>query len=118
MKNGFPRTLRPGLIEEGEAGGEGHASPPPPSVTVDVKPKARPLQTQFAMRALGLAERFAQVCGAHGLDGDGVTYRLELAAPEGPSTGGGKQAVQHVKLVPNRGTTIVIGQANQVEGRA
>jgi hypothetical protein len=48
-----------------------------------------------------------------------VKYRAELVAPEGPSTGGGTQALQAIKLTPiQTGTTIVIGHANQVERTA
>lgn len=85
-------------------------------------------RTQFAMQALGLAELFAiQFAGekltvgskprAHGaLSSTSACYAIEIAAPEGLSTGGGKQAVQHVKLVPEQGgSTIVIGAVNQLE---
>lgn len=51
--------------------------------------------------------------GSQRLEGP-VTYVPELSAPEGESTGGGKQALQHVKLVPDGGvgTTLVMGTAN------
>lgn len=91
-----------------------HVTPPP-----GVRPepsKARP-QTQFALRAMSLAERFAQMCGKHQVEGDHTQWHAELSKPDGPSTGGGKQAVQHIKLVPGEGVTFVIGQANQVDGR-
>jgi hypothetical protein len=65
----------------------------------------------MAAKALSLAELF-EGGFATGLDGP-VRFRIELAAPDGPSTGGGKQAVQHIKLIPvDGGTTIVIGSAN------
>ena len=48
-----------------------------------------------------------------------MPYRVELQAPEGPSTAGGKQTLQHVKLVPvGGGPTIVAGAANPVEKTA
>jgi hypothetical protein len=86
--------------------------------------------TEFAMKAMGLADLFQVtfggeqlVVGARSRVGGGSqdkqdTYRLEISAPEGPSTGGGKQAVQHIKLVPVEGPTIVIGAVNQVETTA
>jgi hypothetical protein len=72
-------------------------------------------RTQFAMQAYGFAELFNLKVGDQKVAG----FRVELSAPEGPSTGGGAQAVQHVKLVPEgEGTVIVAGSANQVERSA
>jgi len=74
-----------------------------------------PKRTAFAMQALGLAETFNIMLQAERVKGP-VTYRVELSAPDGMSTAGGKQATQHVKLVPEGGgTTIVAGSANQAE---
>ncbi|HEX8950895.1 MAG TPA: hypothetical protein VF997_11840 [Polyangia bacterium] len=71
--------------------------------------------TQFAMQALGLAETFNLMLQAERVKGP-ITYRVELSAPDGMSTAGGKQATQHVKLVPEGGgTTVVAGSANHVE---
>jgi hypothetical protein len=43
----------------------------------------------------------------------------ELSAPEGESTEGGKQALQHIKLVAkDGGATIVIGHVNTVQKKA
>ena len=68
--------------------------------------------TEFASKALGLVQLFNMIV-AEPLAGK-VTYRVELAAPDGPSTGGGKQATQHIKLVPEGGgQTLVGGSANQ-----
>jgi hypothetical protein len=77
-----------------------------------------PKHTAFAMQALGLAEMFNLMLQAERVKGP-VTYRVELSAPDGMSTAGGKQATQHVKLVPEGGgTTIVAGSANQAENWA
>jgi hypothetical protein len=77
-----------------------------------------PKHTAFAMQALGLAETFNLMLQAERVKGP-VTYRVELSAPDGMSTAGGKQATQHVKLVPEGGgTTIVAGSANQAENWA
>ena len=77
-----------------------------------------PKRTAFAMQALGLAETFNIMLQAERVKGP-VTYRVELSAPDGPSTGGGKQATQHVKLIPEGGGgTVVAGSANQAESWA
>jgi hypothetical protein len=74
--------------------------------------------TMFAGMAFGLAEMFKHSVGKQRLKGD-VTYAIELSAPEGESTAGGKQALQHVKLVPEGGgPTLVIGTAHAVEKMA
>jgi hypothetical protein len=67
--------------------------------------------TQVAAKAVSLAELF-EARFEQGLDGP-VRFRVELSAPDGPSTAGGKQAMQHIKLIPADGAaTIVIGSAN------
>src|ERR1700752_974277 len=77
-----------------------------------------PKRTAFAMQALGLAETFNVMLQAERVKGP-VTYRVELSAPDGMSTAGGKQATQHVKLLPEGGgNTIVAGSANQAESWA
>jgi hypothetical protein len=74
-----------------------------------------PKRTAFALQALGLAETFNIMLQAERVKGP-VTYRVELSAPDGMSTAGGKQATQHVKLIPEGGgNTIVAGSANQAE---
>jgi hypothetical protein len=47
-------------------------------------------------------------------------YSAELTEPEGPSTGGGLQAMQHMRLVPRLAghPTLVVGHANQAEKTA
>jgi hypothetical protein len=72
-----------------------------------------PQHTAFAGQAIGLAELFKFGLGKKRLEGP-VSYTPELSAPEA-STGGGKQPLQHVKLVPDAGATLVIGTANIVE---
>jgi hypothetical protein len=72
-------------------------------------------RTQFAMQALSLADYFRARLGDRRVSG----YKVVLAAPEGPSTGGGKQAIQHISLIPDAGgATITAGSANPVERRA
>ncbi len=72
-------------------------------------------RTQFAMRALTLADYFNATLGGKRVSG----YQVKLAAPDGPSTGGGKQALQHVSLIPDGGgSAITAGSANPVEKTA
>jgi len=73
-------------------------------------------RTQFAMQALGFADVFNMKVGDQRVSG----HRVELSAPDGPSTGGGKQSVQHVKLVPEApgGPVVVAGTADPVEKKA
>jgi hypothetical protein len=74
--------------------------------------------TMFASKAVGLAEMFNYAMAKHRLDGP-VVYVAQLSAPDGPSTEGGKQALQHVKLVPEGGgPTLVIGSAHLVDQTA
>jgi len=75
--------------------------------------------TDMALRAFTLAD-LVRIAFEAPIEG-AVTYKVDLATPDGPSTAGGKQALQHLKLVPvpeGSGTTIVIGTANSVENVA
>jgi hypothetical protein len=47
-------------------------------------------------------------------------YAPELMAPQGPSTAGGVQAMQHLRLVAGQAgqPTLVVGYANHAEGKA
>ena len=75
----------------------------------------QPERTEFAIKAVALADIFRSRLGAVRLVG-AETYRLELATPDGISTGHGQQALQHIKLIAeNFGPTIIAGSANQVE---
>jgi hypothetical protein len=77
-----------------------------------------PKRTEFAIRALNLAQTFNQAMANERINGP-VKYRVELSAPDGESTGGGVQALQHIKLVPEGGgVTLVAGSTNQVESWA
>lgn len=76
------------------------------------------LRTQFALRQQDLAATFnAAMSKTRIAPGD---YAPELMAPEGPSTGGGVQALQRMRLVPKAQgyPTLVIGSVNQSEGTA
>lgn len=73
--------------------------------------------TMVAQQAVGFADLFRAIF-ADGLQGP-VPYRVELSEPDGPSTAGGKLALQHIKLVPQgKGATLLIGSANTVEKTA
>jgi hypothetical protein len=70
--------------------------------------------TAVAGKATEFASLFNRTFSA-GFQGPEM-YRIDLTAPDGPSTGGGKQALQHIRLVPlGGGPAIVIGAVNQVD---
>src|SRR5579884_3044978 len=76
------------------------------------------LQTVFSLQASSLADSFRSTVGRLHLGPHG--YTPDMTAPEGPSTGGGVQAMQHMRLVPPQGDmpTLVVGHANRREGAA
>ena len=78
----------------------------------------RELRTRFAVRALDFAETFNAGLGALSLQP--AAYQPQLTAPAGNSTGGGVQAVQHVRLIPARqgAKPILVGNTNQRSGTA
>jgi hypothetical protein len=83
-----------------------------------MKPPNRDLRTRFAIQALDFSEAFNAGLGTLRLaPGE---YRPELTSPEGPSTGGGVQATQHIRLVSARQgfSTLVVGSANQRSAQA
>lgn len=69
-------------------------------------------RTQFAARAATLAEQFRNAVAACPVG----AHVGEMTAPEG-STGGGVQALQHIRLVPEggKGRTFVVGNANRLQ---
>jgi len=72
-------------------------------------------RTQFAMAAVDFAGLFNQTFGESVAPG----VQLQLTAPEGQSTGGGVQALQHITLVhQTEGIKLVIGSANNFERSA
>jgi hypothetical protein len=72
------------------------------------------LRTQVANQAASLAETVTD--GFEEFHMGAGDYRVELSTPDGPSTGGGAQAMQHLRLVPRRkGYSIVLaGTVNPV----
>jgi hypothetical protein len=76
------------------------------------------LQTQFSVRATDLAESFRSTMGRLRVGPYG--YVPDMTAPEGPSTGGGVQAMQHLRLLPPQPNmpTLVVGHCNQRDGTA
>ncbi|MGA7123861.1 MAG: hypothetical protein WBY94_27410 [Polyangiaceae bacterium] len=76
------------------------------------------LQTFHALQASDLAAAMNEALQKIRIaPGD---YSPELMAPEGPSTAGGIQAMQHLRLVSAQDgkPTIVVGYANHAEGKA
>jgi hypothetical protein len=86
---------------------------------VPMVPKARAaLQTFHTIQASDLAATFNDALKRVRIaPGD---YSAELTAPEGPSTAGGVQAMQHLRLVPREPglPTLVVGHANHAEEKA
>ena len=78
-----------------------------------VPPRFERKFTAIATQAMDFATLF-HINFADGLPGP-VHFKIELTTPVGPSTEGGKQALQHVRLIPEDGTSaIVIGSTSQV----
>jgi hypothetical protein len=77
-----------------------------------------PLQTQHAIQATELAAACNDALKKVRIEPG--AYAVQMTAPEGPSTAGGIQAMQHLKLVPGAAgyPTLVFGHANHAEGRA
>jgi hypothetical protein len=69
-------------------------------------------RTAFAARAATLAEQFQSAVSDIALG----QHRAEMTAPEA-STGGGVQALQHIRLVPKsgQGRIYVVGNANRIQ---
>lgn len=91
-----------------------------PSVVVAADPPAYPeaLRTRLAKKFVSLADDVTEAFGDFAI-GAGA-WAVELTAPTGMSTGGGKQALQHLRLRPRRPgySAIVAGLVNQVERHA
>jgi hypothetical protein len=76
------------------------------------------LQTFHAIQASDLASAMNEALQKVRIPpGD---YAPELMAPQGPSTAGGVQAMQHLRLVAGQAglPTLVVGYANHAEGKA
>jgi hypothetical protein len=76
------------------------------------------LQTYHAIQATDLASAFNEAMKKVSLaPGD---YAAELTAPEGPSTAGGVQALQHVRLAPRQQgfPTLVVGHTSNTDRTA
>src|SRR5580693_465741 len=70
------------------------------------------LQTQFSVQANDLAESFRSTVGRLKVAPYG--YAPDMTAPDGPSTGGGVQGLQHLRLVPPEPSlpTLVVGSVS------
>jgi hypothetical protein len=76
------------------------------------------LRTQVANQAASLAETVTE--GFDEFHMGAGDYVVELSTPEGPSTGGGAQARQHLRLVPRRKgyAVVVAGMVDPVTSTA
>lgn len=88
------------------------ASAPPAEQTPDQ------LRTRLARKFVSLADTMNEAFNGFAI-GAGA-WGIELTVPAGMSTGGGKQALQHIRLVPRREgyNVFVAATVNQVERRA
>lgn len=78
------------------------------------KSELEALRTRVANQAASLAE--AVTDGFEDFHMGAGDYVVELSVPEGPSTGGGTQALQHLRLVPRRKgyAVVMVGTVNPV----
>ena len=68
-------------------------------------------RTKFAMAAMD----FATIFNSYFTEGVHGGFKVQLTTPEGLSTGGGVQSVQHITLVnASAGTTMVVGSVNRI----
>lgn len=76
------------------------------------------LRTRFANQAASLAETVTE--GFDGFHIGAGDYVVELMVPDGPSTGGGAQARQNIRLVPRRKgySVVVAGSVDPVTSTA
>jgi hypothetical protein len=79
----------------------------------DAKMDRIALRTQFSIQASTLAESYRGTVGR--LRVGPHDYAPDMTSPDGQSTGGGVQALQHLRLVPGLATmpTLLVGHANQ-----
>ncbi len=71
-------------------------------------------RTMFAQKALDFAQLFAVSFSEQQVVSGKNSYQIQMSSPEGPSTGGGVQGVQHITLKPKAGgEALVVGSANR-----
>ena len=82
------------------------------------EPDVEALRTRMARKFTTLADEVTECFD--GFYVGGGDYVVELLAPEGQTTGGGKQALQHIRLRPRRKgyADVVAGSVNPVEKHA
>ncbi|MDB4935138.1 MAG: hypothetical protein JWP87_2110 [Labilithrix sp.] len=82
------------------------------------EPDVEALRTRLARKFTTLADEVTECFNEFHIGGG--DYVVELLAPEGQTTGGGKQALQHLRLRPRRDgyAAIVAGSVNPIEKHA
>jgi hypothetical protein len=80
---------------------------------------APPKRTMFAQQAVDFKDYFEMMFTNIVVSGD-VPRKVALAAPEGISTGGGKQSLQHILLKPEMegASTLTAGWIDRAQGTA
>jgi hypothetical protein len=94
------------------------APPPPPGPGPATPPDVEALRTRLTRKFTSLAESVTESFRDYAIGGG--AWAVELTAPQGMSTGGGKQALQHLRLRPRKPgySVLVAGTVNQMERRA
>jgi hypothetical protein len=82
------------------------------------EPDVEALRTRLARKFTTLADEVTECFNDFHIGGG--DYVVELLAPEGQTTGGGKQALQHLRLRPRREgySVILAGSVNPIEKHA
>lgn len=82
------------------------------------EPDVEALRTRMARKFTTLADEVTECFNDFHIGGG--DYVVELLAPEGQTTGGGKQALQHLRLRPRRQgySDIIAGSVNPIEKHA
>lgn len=112
-----PRKMEK-LELEAYAKARANESPAGDAPPISGEADADALRTRLARKFVSLADSVTESFRDFAI-GAGA-WAIELTAPQGMSTGGGKQALQHLRLRPRRqGYSVLVGgTVNQVERRA
>jgi hypothetical protein len=104
----LPEERDEAAVAKAEAEAE-DADPSPPSArSADREPDVEKLRTRLARKFTTLADRVTD--GFDEFQIGAGWWVVELTAPEGMSTGGGKQVLQHLRLRPMRqGHAVLVG---------
>ncbi len=105
-------AARPSVLPDEKADADtdtdDRAPSPPSARSADREPAVEQLRTRLARKFTTLADRVTD--GFEEFQIGAGWWTVELTAPEGMSTGGGKQVLQHLRLRPMRqGHAVLVG---------